>query len=239
MRFPTSPGIRFGVRSALAMMALATVAVPFGLLLFLVLKRWTPLLSVDNGVRDDLHRYTVEHPAFATAMKTMSTVGSAPVYLTVFALVTAWLVCLRRPRTAAFVVVTVAGSAVLNALVKRTVQRARPVVADPVTTATGLSFPSGHAQSAVVTYATLLLLFWSAMRSVWRRVAVTVAAVVVMGIGLSRVALSVHYVSDVFAGYVLGMAWVIATTALFNAWRQELRPRVRRTKTCGRLDAGH
>jgi membrane-associated phospholipid phosphatase len=221
MRFPASPDARFGVRSVLAMMALAIVAVPFGLLLLLVLGEWTPLLSLDNGARDDLHHYTVEHPAFAAVMKTMSTVGSARVYLTVFAFVTAWLLYRRRPRPAAFVVVTVTGSGVLNALVKRAVQRARPVVADPVTTATGLSFPSGHAQSAVVTYTTLLLLFWSAMRSVWRRVAVTVAAVVVLGIGLSRVALSVHYVSDVFAGYVLGLAWVVAMTALFNAWRQE------------------
>lgn len=200
-----------------ALVASTIVAVPFGLLLLLVRARWTPLLSVDDGVRDRMYRYTVEHPAFATAMKTMSTVGSAPVYLTVFALVAAWLLYRRHPKLAAFAVVTVAGSAVLNAVVKRAVQRARPVVADPlITTPTGLSFPSGHAQSAVVTYATLLLLFWSAMRTVWRRVAVTVAAVMVLGIGLSRLALSVHYVSDVFAGYALGLAWVVAMTALFN-----------------------
>lgn len=226
MRFPESTDARFGVRSVLALVALAIVAVPFGLLLLLVRAKWTPLLSVDNSARDELHRYTVEHPAFATAMKMMSTAGSAPVYLTGFALVAAWLLYRHRPRPAVFAVVTVTGSAVLNALVKRAVQRARPVVADPVTTTTGLSFPSGHAQSAVVTYATLLLLFWSAMRSVCRRVAVTVAAVIVLGIGLSRVALSVHYVSDVLAGYVLGLAWVIAMIAMFSAWRQGLRSKV-------------
>ena len=220
MRFRASADAGFAVRSVLALVALTIVAVPFGLLLLLVRARWTPLLSVDNGVRAELYRYTVEHPAFAMTMKAMSTVGSAPVYLTVFALVVAWLLYRRHPRPAAFAVVTVAGSAVLNAVVKRAVQRTRPAVADPLTTATGLSFPSGHAQSAVVTYATLLLLFWSAMRTGWRRVAVTVAAVMVLGIGLSRVALSVHYVSDVLAGYVLGMAWVVATTALFNSPRR-------------------
>ncbi|NKE63167.1 phosphatase PAP2 family protein [Lentzea sp. PSKA42] len=225
MRFSAST--RFGIRSVLALVALTIVAVPFGLLLLLVRARWTPLLSVDDGVRDELYRYTAQRPAFATAMKMLSTAGSAPVYLTVFALVAAWLLYRRHPRPAAFAVVTVTGSPVLNSLVKRAVQRARPVVADPVTTATGLSFPSGHAQSAVVTYATLLLLFWSVMRSVWRRVAVTVAAVMVLGIGLSRVALSVHYVSDVFAGYALGLAWVVVMIAMFGAWRRELRPRVR------------
>jgi len=207
----------------LALAALTIAAVPFGLLLFLVRSRWAPLLSMNDGTRDDLHRYTVEHTGFATAMKAMSTAGSGPVYLTGVTLVAAWLLYRRRPRLAAFAVVTVTGGAVLNAVVKRLVQRARPVVADPMTTATGLSFPSGHAQSAVVTYATLLLLFWSAMRSVWRRVAVTVAAFMVLGIGLSRVALAVHYVSDVLAGYVLGAAWVVAMVAVFKAWRQEAR----------------
>jgi membrane-associated phospholipid phosphatase len=224
MRFPASTGARFGVRSVLAMVALTILAVPFSLLLFLVRTRWTPLLSVDNAVRDELHRYTVEHQAFAAAMKTMSTVGSAPVYLTVFTLVAAWLLYRRRPRSAAFTVVTVLCGAVLNAAVKRAVQRARPVVTDPLTTASGLSFPCGHAQSAVVTYTTLLLLFWSVMRTVWRRVAVTVATVMMLGIGLSRVALSVHYATDVLAGYLLGAAWVIAMIAVFDAWRQELSP---------------
>lgn len=222
MRVPAWPGARFGLRSVLAMVALALVTVPFGLLLFLVLSKWTPLLSMDDGARDDLHRYTVTHPAFATAMQTMSTIGSARVYLPVFVLVVAWLLYRHRPRTAVFVAVTVTGGALLNAFVKALVQRARPTVAEPLATATGLSFPSGHAQSAVVTYTTLLLVFWSAMRAGWRRVAVAVAALMVVGIGLSRVALSVHYVSDVVAGYVLGAAWVAATTALFVAWRQEL-----------------
>ena len=38
----------------------------------------------------------------------------------------------------------------------------------------------------------------------------------VLAIGFSRVALGVHYVSDVLAGYVLGAAWVLAMTAAFN-----------------------
>lgn len=197
-------------------LALTIATVPFGMLLLLVRGRWPPLLAIDNSVLDQLHRYTVEHPAFATAMKAMSTAGSAAVYLTGFAFVVAWLLYRRRPRLATFAIMTVLGSAVLNAVVKRIVQRARPVVADPAITATGLGFPSGHAQSSVVTYATLLLLFWSAMRSVWRRVAVAVAAVMVLGIGLSRVALAVHYVSDVLAGYVLGAAWVVAMVAVFG-----------------------
>lgn len=50
---------------------------------------------------------------------------------------------------------------------------------------------------------------------------VAAAAAMVLGIGFSRVALGVHYVSDVLAGYLLGGAWVAATTAAFHTWRRE------------------
>jgi undecaprenyl-diphosphatase len=200
---------------------LTLLAVPFGLLLFFVQDQWPPLERVDYGARDALHVVALEHPVFATAMKVLSAVGSAPVYFLVFTGIAIWLFRRHRSRLGAFVAVTNLGGAVLNEVVKALVDRTRPVVADPIAHAAGLSFPSGHSQSAVVGYSVLLLLFWSGMSPVWRRVAVTAAVLVVLGIGLSRVALSVHYVSDVLAGYTLGAAWVLVMTAVFRAWRRE------------------
>lgn len=104
-------------------------AVPFGLLLFLVEDRWSPLSEVDRGARDELHTLALRHDALITALKVLSTIGSALVYVPLFAAVTAWLAWRRLPRLALFVAVTVAGSALLNALVKLAVDRARPVVA--------------------------------------------------------------------------------------------------------------
>jgi undecaprenyl-diphosphatase len=214
---------RFGARSVLALVALAVTAVPFGLLLFFVQDRWPPLERVDHGARDALHRVALDHTAFAEVMKALSAVGSAPVYFVLFTGIAIWLVWRRRPRPAAFVVVTNLGGAVLNVLVKAAVDRARPVVADPIAHASGLSFPSGHAQSAVVSCSVLLLLFWSGLDPVRRRIAVAAAVVFALGVGLSRIALSVHYVSDVLAGYALGVAWVLVMTAAFTSWRWESR----------------
>jgi undecaprenyl-diphosphatase len=224
---PTPAG-RFGARTVLAGTGLVLAAVPFGLLLFLVQDEWGPLERVDTGARDSLYEYAVAHPGFVTVMRTLSDLGSFWAYLVLFATVTGWLLWRRLSRLALFVVVTTAGSALLNAVVKLTVDRARPVLPDPVASAAGLSFPSGHAQSAVVSYAVLLLVFLPVLRGAFRAVAVAVAVTMVLGIGFSRVALGVHFVSDVLAGYVLGGAWLAQTTAAFNVWRRERGERAAR-----------
>jgi undecaprenyl-diphosphatase len=218
---PARPAARFGARAVLALLALAGVAIPFALLLFLVQEKWRPLLIVDRGARDDLHGYAVGHDIFVTAMKALSTIGSAPVYTVVFALLAAWLVWRGEWRVAVFAVVTVAGSSALNSLVKVAVNRARPVLPDPVAHANGMSFPSGHAQSAMVAFSVLLLVLLPRMPRAWRPVAVVIAVVMILGIGFSRIALGVHYVSDVLAGYALGALWVAAMTTVFRKWLRE------------------
>jgi undecaprenyl-diphosphatase len=95
------------------------------------------------------------------------------------------------------------------------------VVADPVAHASGMSFPSGHAQSSIVAASVLLLVFFPVLRGAWRPVAAAVAVTFVIAIGFSRVSLGVHFVSDVLAGYALGAAWVAAMIAAFNAWKRE------------------
>lgn len=213
---------RFGARALFAGAALLLVAVPFGLLLFLVEDSWRPLVRMDGGARDDMHAVALHHDGLVSALKLLSTIGSAVVYIPLFAAVAAWLAWWQRlPRLAAFVVVTTAGSTLLNALVKLAVDRARPVLDDPVAHAGGMSFPSGHAQSAMVAASVLLLVFLPLLRGAWRWVAVGVAVAYVLAIGFARVTLGVHYVSDVLAGYVLGAAWVAAMIAAFNAWRRE------------------
>jgi undecaprenyl-diphosphatase len=96
-----------------------------------------------------------------------------------------------------------------------------------------MSFPSGHSQAAVVGYSVILVLFLPLLGEVWRKVAVVVAILMVLAIGFSRVALAAHYVSDVLAGFVLGLAWVVLTVTIFDP-RREPRPR---TSTRGTREA--
>ena len=65
----------------------------------------------------------------------------------------------------------------------------------------------------------LLLVFLPILHGVWRSVAATFAVLMILAIGFSRIALGVHYVSDILGGYVLGAAWVAAMAAAFNMMR--------------------
>jgi undecaprenyl-diphosphatase len=213
---PARPSARLDARILLAALSLVLVMIPFTLTLFLVEDRWAPLWRADSGARDGLHRYAVDHPGFVAAMQLISDSGSALAWLVVLAITVGWLLRVRLPRLALFVVAVAGGSALLNLVVKEAVHRLRPVLTDPVAHVQGLSFPSGHAQSAVVGYSVLLLVFLPMLNGVWRRVAVVVAVVMVVAIGFARVALGVHFVSDVWAGWVLGAAWVAAMAAAFD-----------------------
>ncbi|MEP7192542.1 MAG: phosphatase PAP2 family protein [Actinomycetota bacterium] len=220
----TEPSARVGAR-ALAAVALVLAALPFALTLALVEKRWAPLLSVDQGAGDGLHRFAVAHAGFVTAMQLISDSGSALAWVVVLAVVVTMLLRRGLPRLALFVMLTAVGSSLLNTGVKAVVHRPRPELINPVAHEPGLSFPSGHAQAAMVGYALLLFVFLPLLRGWWRRTAVTVAVFMVLAIGFSRIALGVHYLSDVVGGVVLGAAWVAAMAAVFNATRVDHRRR--------------
>lgn len=216
---------RFGARALLAGVALTLVAVPFLLTLLLVEDRWAPLLSADTSARDTLYRYAVTHQGFVRGMQLISDSGAALTWIVVMTGVVAWLLWHRLPRLALFVIVTTIGSSLLNTVVKSAVHRLRPVLPEPVAHEPGLSFPSGHAQAAVVGYAVLLLVLTPAVSRTWRRTAAVVAGFMVLAIGFSRVALGVHFVSDVVAGFVLGAAWVAAMASAFDVLGVDRRRR--------------
>lgn len=202
-------------RNARAMIALGLALTVFAWLLVWTHLRWQPVPYVDEHALRSLHHYAVDHPAFVTTMKVVSAVGSWSTYSVLFAGTVAWLLLRKQPRLALFVAVTPLTSSLLNGWAKRLGDRRRPELANPVAHADGLSFPSGHAQSAAVAALVLIVIVFPTLRRRGRRVAVVSAAVFVLSVGFSRVALGVHYASDVLAGYALGVAWVvIVATAL-------------------------
>jgi undecaprenyl-diphosphatase len=112
-------------------------------------------------------------------------------------------------RGALLVVLTVAGAALLNWLLKVTFARVRPEAFFDYPLPASPSFPSGHALYAASIFGGLAALLTARLKHGPLRVTVWAAAVfLIVLVGFSRVYLGVHYPSDVLAGYSIAVIWV-------------------------------
>ncbi|RKE17370.1 phosphatase PAP2 family protein [Streptomyces sp. TLI_171] len=217
-----SADLRLGERLLAAVVAFAVAAVPAALLLVLVEANWPPLHRLDSAAAAHLHSAVREHPAVLSALRVLSNVVWDPVTMRLLvAAAVLWLLWRRAWRLAVWAAATVAASGLIGLAVKSAVARARPALPDPVAHAPGFSFPSGHAMTAATCCAVLLLVFAPVLRPPWRAAAGTVAVLSVLGVGFTRVALGVHWVSDVVGGWLLGLALVAATGWAFEGWRRD------------------
>ena len=124
--------------------------------------------------------------------------GMGPIAL----VATGWLVWLRRRREALWLVLSVGSGRLLVEGIKLLVRRPRPPLADHLDAVSSWSFPSSHSAGTMMTCLALALLAggrWPALA-----VALAMAGLV----GWSRVALGVHWPSDVLAGWGFGLVWI-------------------------------
>jgi undecaprenyl-diphosphatase len=209
------------VRRALAPLAVVTAAAfAFVLLLILVRLNWAPLESVDHGAAARLNSLISGHPALVSVIKAVTWLGSSGVLWTLIGIAVVALAIRRRWRLAIYLLVTGAGAVTLDPVLKALVGRLRPVVAHPVAYGNGNSFPSGHALGSIVCYGALLLVFLPATRGTWRRAFIAVIVTLIAAIGLSRLLLGVHYLSDVLGAWALGITWLGVTAFAFELSRQ-------------------
>ena len=208
-------------RRGLAPLAVVTVAaLLFALLLLLVRLQWAPLESADHGAATWLNSLVAAHPVAVSIVKAVTWLGSSGVLWTLTGAAAIVLAIRRRWRLAVYLLVAGAGALVLDPVLKSLVGRLRPVVAHPIAYGTGDSFPSGHALGSIVCYGALFLVFLPAARGVWRRVFTAVIVTLILAIGISRLLLGVHYLSDVLGAWALGITWLGITAFAFELFRQ-------------------
>ncbi len=216
-----APVRHFAWRSALGLLVVLGIGLGFGLLLVLVRANWSPLLNLDRGVAQRLNDLVAPNPAAVDALTAVSRLGGRPVMVWLVAVATVLLLIRRRIRLAVYLVVTGVGALLLDPSMKALVGRLRPAVEVPVATAPGNSFPSGHALGSMIVYGALTLVFLPAVPARWRKVFITVGVLIVVAVGVTRIALGVHYLSDVLAGWLLGLGWLSITAYAFRVWRRE------------------
>ena len=226
-REPTATSVIVGGHQEPRRWAESTAAIlllAFSAVLLLVRLRWAPGAHFDASVARDTRSFAVKHTWLVTLASRLSFFGSIPVIGSLSVLLGLGLCLKRRFRAAGFVVSIGLLGAALNQLIKRLLARARPVVPDPVAHANGASFPSGHAMNSAICYSLIIsaLLFSGLVRRQRSRTAlISALALYPLFIGLSRVALGLHFASDVLGGWLLGIGWVALGTAIVRPWRRD------------------
>jgi len=212
------------VRGAWVAVALTVVVVlPLGLL---TIAQWEPLIEVDTAVSDEL--VVPGRGTDVDALRFFTEAGGGAVRVAVLAPLAGWLAWQRRWR---LVLLVVAGGALvggLNELLKEIFDRPRPSYEGTVGAA-GFSYPSGHASGTAATATVLILVFWPILSRTGRWVLVMLAVVAAAVVGYTRIALGVHFVSDVVAGWCVGVAWVLLLAAVLEVWPRQRGARSGRT----------
>lgn len=164
-------------------------------------------------------------------MRLITDLGGTPVLIAVAVLVAA--LAGRRARSwrpVLLVAATALGSTLITVTGKAAMHRGRPSSADAVAAAAGYSFPSGHSLNSAAIYGVAAVLVWQLARR--RRTKVWTAAgtvLLVLLVGLSRMYLGVHWLTDVVAAYALAIGWLAFTVTTVGTLSR--LPRRRRAAT--------
>ena len=181
---------------------------------FVVLDKWV--------MRHLLYFRTTNMTSF---MEVVTNLGGTMIIAPCGFIIAGYLLFKRHYDTAAGFAVAVVGGMILNNILKALFHRPRPLSEAALTTVYGWSFPSGHAMNSTIFYGMLVYLIVRGIHSRPLRLAAIAASMsIVFIIGLSRIYLQVHYLSDVIAGLAGGLFWlsVCITGVEMNRKRGEI-----------------
>jgi len=207
----------------------AGAAVVLALLGWAVAADLAPLIELDRVVSRALYAGDGRPGWVEAGLQVATAPGLAVVRGVVFLPVLAWLALRGAWWTAAWVLTATALVSPLTGLVKDLVGRQRPQFAHGGATWESLSYPSGHSSGVACLVTVGLLLGWPSLSAAARRRWLAAGVALVLLVGLTRMWLGVHYLSDVLGGWALGLGWALLTALVFGALpggRAALRPGV-------------
>lgn len=174
---------------------------------------WAWLTTIDNAVLDPLHAFGVKHPGWLRFWDVFCTVFSPEGFRLLGAAAVVVAVLRRDVRVILFLLTTIGLNGVLDQFAKDLVNRPRPVSA--LASSVSSAFPSGHALAATVTVLALLMTA-VAFGHRTRSVTIVLGLTVVLAVSFGRLAVIVHYPSDVIAGWALGYLWYLSWLLVFR-----------------------
>lgn len=187
----------------LGVLVACVVIVALGLL---VRAKWSPLLDLDHDVSDAL--VVRGSGSEVHLIRRVTDLGSGLTRVIVVGILISWLALLRRWRLVVFAVLAALLVSPVTQLLKAAFDRPRPGLPDTAFVA-GLSFPSGHTSGAAMLGGVLVVITWSLAGPRPARLVLAVAVLLAAAVGYSRIALGAHFLTDVVAGWLLGIIVVV------------------------------
>jgi membrane-associated phospholipid phosphatase len=194
-------------------LALAAVAI-YAVMWVGYCQHWSWLHRADWSLLNAAHDIAVKHPVWVRFWDVVS-FALGPVPLRVLGVVATVAALVKRDVRAALVLLACAPlSGLVTSAAKALVNRPRP--STMLVAAPSSSFPSGHALEATSALLALLAFLLPMLSRAMGRVAMALTALSLLLAGIARVALNVHYPSDVLAGWSLGYLYFLLCLLVFR-----------------------
>ncbi|MBP1761073.1 MAG: phosphoesterase PA-phosphatase related protein [Firmicutes bacterium] len=158
-------------------------------------------------------------PFMTKLMELITAMGSLTITIFLTIIMGGYLLAKKYYYDAGILIIALSGASILNWMLKLAFHRSRPMLG--LITASGYSFPSGHAMVSLVFYGMLIYLLWIRYGRSGRAYLVSFfLALLIFVIGISRIYLGVHYPSDVLAGFAAGGFWLTGCVTGYQTLRQ-------------------
>jgi undecaprenyl-diphosphatase len=180
-----------------------------------------PLAGPDHQVAGWFHAHLTH--TLVSVLRAFTEFGSSEWIGIVLSCLVLFFVFKRWWPSLVTLIVAVPGGMLLNEWLKVVVHRHRPFVDGPFVDWSGYSFASGHTIGATLLYGQLALFIVPAIKSRrWRTLTVATATLFVLLVGFSRIALGAHYLTDVLAAIVFGLAWLSFCLVVLRPMRRSV-----------------
>ena len=172
----------------------------------------TESIAIDEIGYNIISKYLISD--FMTPIVKTVTQLASPIFLVVLTILL--IVFIKNNNIRKYICANLIISTILNFGLKNIVRRARPdefrIIEE-----SGYSFPSGHSMVSMAFYGLLIYLIYKKVNNKYlKNFLIILLSVIIFLIGLSRIYLGVHYTSDVLAGFLLGLSYLIIFVSIIN-----------------------
>jgi membrane protein DedA with SNARE-associated domain/membrane-associated phospholipid phosphatase len=163
-------------------------------------------------------------PVATRSMVTIANFGGIYITVITIMIIFVYFLCKRDWWRLFTLFLAVGLGEILLVLLKLFFHRPRPV--HQLAMAHGYSFPSGHAFAATIVYGFLIYVTWRSIKD--RAIRLTISALsilLIVLVGISRIYLNVHWLTDVLGGYAAGLTWLVLSVIIVNTMKHMTAPR--------------